>query len=270
MRNRKNKHESKKDESSRSIYDYMKLVFITFIIGILIVAFTFLAMVYKVPADKLIIDFSLGDGVISVIATLIGVMVTFVIGYQILNALEIKNEVRTIKREMQGAIKKLEVDFRDKNNFIEKKMEFELLRLDLKKAKESVTDFHDFALYIKEIVVFIEKTQKILNAKLCDSLSDERKSSFLDITNNWNWMESQVLKLREDHKEIIDDDGTPLGSNASFEVDYLQLMDEDNIKNRLEKCLKSESNFRVKERLKLIYDDLKKYNLLPDKKKEDR
>lgn len=270
MRNKKNKYESKKEESSRSIYDYMKLVFVTFIIGILIVAFTFLAMVYKVPADKLIIDFSLGDGVISVIATLIGVMVTFVIGYQILNALEIKNEVSKIKREMQVAIKKLEADFRDKNNFIEKKMEFELLRLDLMKASEDVTNFFRFASYIKEIVVFIEKTQKILNTKLCDSLSDERKSSFLDITNNWYLMKSLMLKLREDHEEISDDDGTPLGSNASFEFEYLQSMDEDKIKNRLEKCLKSESNFQVKEKLKLIYDDLQKYNLLPDKKKEDR
>lgn len=57
----------------------------------------------KIPIDKL--DIKMTDAFIGIIATLIGIMVTFVIGYQILNAIQIKTDVEKYQNETETQIK---------------------------------------------------------------------------------------------------------------------------------------------------------------------
>lgn len=60
----------------------------------------------KIPIEKL--DLKMSDGFIGATATLIGIMVTFVIGYQILNAIQIKKDIEEFKKEISDRISTLE------------------------------------------------------------------------------------------------------------------------------------------------------------------
>lgn len=260
-------------KSKREIYDYMKLVFGCFIIGLVIVACLFVYLLNKVPADKLIIDFSLGDGVISIIATLIGVMVTFAIGYQILNAIQIKEDIETmqkkaekqqIKQEKQitSAIESLKKDFEDKNIIIEKRLELELRCLDLNKAYERIYNIYHLAIYIEAIVIYIESTQKIIKNPISNNLLKKRKDFFLANTDLIKYTINKVVSFENNNTDEEDfDEMTKCPIQKRVDVYYEHFRD-CNIKRRLLSVCENEYDSDIKERLNLLYKILDEKGLL--------
>lgn len=76
------------------------IVMIGFLGGLYIVGDVYKSSLYIVPSKNINLSFSFNDAFIGVMATLIGIMVTFVIGYQILNALQIKKDMDIYKDDM--------------------------------------------------------------------------------------------------------------------------------------------------------------------------
>lgn len=111
------------------------VIFICFVsVILLLMLFMLFALYYrafdaivegKIPIDKL--DLKMSDGFIGATATLIGIMVTFVIGYQILNTLEVNRKIenfqenlKTVKEEQQHNIIQLKKEFTKDISKIEK------------------------------------------------------------------------------------------------------------------------------------------------------
>lgn len=269
-----NNSTEKEIDSIKLIDVVIKRISYTFIGCIIVLAILFLIIILIVPNDKINIAFSFNDAFIGVIATLIGVMVTFVIGYQILNALQIKKDIETMqkktvqqqrkqKKQIKSAIESLKKDFDEKNTFIEKRLELELLNLELKKANEKNQGLDNLADYIVCIVQYVESTKKIIEDIQSINLIDKRREYFENETFFVRAKIKYVLDFEvknPDEEEFDNYSQLPIPKREDW---YMSVITSENVKHRLLSIIGNESDLYIKQRINDIYDLLNENNLLP-------
>lgn len=178
-----NNSTEKEIDSIKLIDVVIKRISYTFIGCIIVLAILFLIIISIVPNDKINIAFSFNDAFIGVIATLIGIMVTFVIGYQILNALQIKKEMS----EYKDIIKEIKLKS-DENTSNVQKCENRLDKMntfhnDLYVNMSSILNsksIADMMEYKRKLFIYVEKLNNLSDSILsrCD-IQDEEVEKYL-------------------------------------------------------------------------------------------
>ena len=255
--------QNKTSKSSCNNYDCLSIVLIAFII--LVVLAILSCYIYTSNAVINSNSFNIEGSFIGTMATVMGVLVTFVIGYQILNAIQIKKDVETMqkkaekqKREIKSAMKNLKKDFADKNTILEKRLELDLAYLKLTNASEQIHKLSDLAKYIDAITVYVKSTQKIVRNNMSKILLDKRKNDFIMNTNCFYDIIDDLKRL-----ENINPNNDTQDQTISSKKEYDNYMIYENVTNHLLYMCENEFDSDIKHSLNHIRGLLDENQLLP-------
>lgn len=240
------------------------IVMIGFLGGLYIIGEAYKTSLYIIPSKNINLSFSFNDAFIGVIATLIGIMVTFVIGYQILNSLQIKEDVEKNKKYIDDkhnaqlvVINKMNKDISDSKSMLEEKIEivknsvmeyqyYQQGMLSLNEISHRINPNSSFA----ESFTFLYQLIMLLSSSL--NYKDEYLSMkrFFDCSNKSNVIYDACYSIVSNKEKRTPDDITSLKTLLFL----------------YEQHTKRESNVKLRRLYDLIIDILKndRSDLLPD------
>lgn len=138
--------------------------------------------------NNISVSFSLNDSFIGIIAALIGVMVTFVIGYQILNAIQIKEDVDYIKKDVLSKVEHIQVDFKT----LESKLQYDIAtsNLDTSLDLNNVYELYDNNDDTKSIINLMFALKQFFNSII--TIND---THYIKRINNYISIKSNAIEL---------------------------------------------------------------------------